>query len=252
MVNPIIITIHGNSTSPVIWNEFIKLIGEKAVVIAVTIPGHGGDVLNKQISFADAVDRIIVDINEKVTMNEKFHLIGASLGGHLAVKIASLIPKRILSIAITGTPLTSPLVKIPQFIPKNELIMSVLSRGLLVKEEPFTLQEAEDFTKSQDPSEDALQEMIDAAMVTSRYARCISLDYFSKSGDLDEVEDIIKTGIPIHYIHGKRDAAVNVQHIKEEIGLYPNGQATFTELDDGHSLVLSKAFYEVYFDVVKL
>lgn len=117
---PVVVAIHGNSTSVELWSGLQNYLNGKVTLLAISIPGHSGNVLNKPMSFGDAALTILSQISK-----DKFHLLGASLGGHLAAKIAELAPNRVLSIITMGSPLASPDIILPPFIPKTDLIKSV-------------------------------------------------------------------------------------------------------------------------------
>jgi len=259
--NMVVICLHGNSVDNRIWEPLQEMANTKMQVIAISLPGHGGHTLTGPITFDEAANMIYEAIlGMKINEHEWVCLLGASLGGHLAVQIAHInhLAKRAVSIVelyIFGAPLNCMHEEfpadLPQFVPdssKHPDIGTVLERGLLFKDDPFTDDEAKIFSACQGPPDEGwLDIMTDAAKNTSKYARSISRDLFEHPRDeVQHVIDLLRNALQFRFttIHGRGDAAVSFPHIEAEVAFMnkklPKAMPFNPIIIDGtHSLALT-------------
>ena len=100
----VIFCIHGNSSSKRVFNSLIASKSYQQRIIAIDLPGHGDNIMDykkhKDFSFSLYKEYLINKINE---IEGNILLIGNSLGGHLAIEVATKI-KNLKGLVIFGTP----------------------------------------------------------------------------------------------------------------------------------------------------
>lgn len=109
---PALIFIHGWSCDGSYWREQIPYFSKKYQVVTVDLAGHGRSGLERKKysidSFAEDVKAVVDSIGSKQVV-----LIGHSSGGSVAVKAASLLPKKVIGVVAVDSltdvayPLTS-------------------------------------------------------------------------------------------------------------------------------------------------
>ena len=97
-----IVCIHGNSSSPKIFESLLISSKINQTVIAIELPGHSENDKNtiESMSSKNICNALIEHINN---MDDDIFLLGNSLGGHLAIEIANQI-KKLKGLMIFGTP----------------------------------------------------------------------------------------------------------------------------------------------------
>lgn len=115
---PVMVLIHGNSTSKKLFSDHISHFSKKYRVIAMDLLGHGDSTkiselenisANDKNSLCEAFYNPFAMIAELAQLLEargilNAHIIGWSLGGHMAYGIANLNPSLVASIVSIGSP----------------------------------------------------------------------------------------------------------------------------------------------------
>ena len=99
---PIIVFLHSSLSSSNQWKNLVKKLGENHTCINIDLYGYGkaDSVLNpEKYNFSVEVERINAIINQ-VGLGEKYHLVGHSCGGAIALKMAVETPSRLLSLSL--------------------------------------------------------------------------------------------------------------------------------------------------------
>ncbi|EOZ98629.1 hydrolase, alpha/beta hydrolase fold family [Indibacter alkaliphilus LW1] len=93
-----IFLIHGSFSSLHTWEPWEKELSNFFTTISMDLPGHGltGPVDSKAYGVSDYAD-LVFQIAEQLAM-EEFHVAGNSMGGAVALKMASDHPERVLSL----------------------------------------------------------------------------------------------------------------------------------------------------------
>lgn len=91
-----ILFIHGIGASSWMWWQQVSAFPDYQV-ITVDLPGHGKNASTPWISLADTTDLIA----QHVIKNRVVHIVGLSLGGHVALELARCYPEKILSAFIS-------------------------------------------------------------------------------------------------------------------------------------------------------
>jgi pimeloyl-ACP methyl ester carboxylesterase len=95
--------IHGLAEGSYIWSDFAKILSNKHKVYAVDLRGHGNSDwhYNKNYSTAAHIDDICRVLD--ALQLRQFVLIGHSLGGDVAARVAALRPAGILGVMLVDT-----------------------------------------------------------------------------------------------------------------------------------------------------
>jgi pimeloyl-ACP methyl ester carboxylesterase len=94
--NPCLLFLHGYLETGMIWKNFIPLLTNEFYIICPDIPGHGNSGVFAEIhemnNLALAIDEIVKE--EEIG---KFHIIGHSMGGYLALAYRKIFPAKLIS-----------------------------------------------------------------------------------------------------------------------------------------------------------
>jgi pimeloyl-ACP methyl ester carboxylesterase len=96
--NEMIVFIHGIGASSWMWWQQIGAFSDHYQVCLADLPGHGRNAAIPWIDLATTA-RLIA---EDVIGNRNAHLIGISLGGHVALELAKQYPRHVKSTLISG------------------------------------------------------------------------------------------------------------------------------------------------------
>jgi pimeloyl-ACP methyl ester carboxylesterase len=93
-----IVLLHGSFASLHTWDTWQQAMSPYFMTIAIDLPGHGltGPDPKKRYSTKD-YSQLVLRLMEKLNI-EKFHLAGNSMGGGVALQIASTSPDKVLSL----------------------------------------------------------------------------------------------------------------------------------------------------------
>ncbi|HSP21255.1 MAG TPA: alpha/beta hydrolase [Planococcus sp. (in: firmicutes)] len=95
--NESILFIHGIGASRWMWWQQEVAFPDYQVILA-DLPGHGKSVSTPWKGLADTTDLIA----QHVIKNRRVHVVGISLGGHVALELAKRYPEKVLSLFISG------------------------------------------------------------------------------------------------------------------------------------------------------
>jgi pimeloyl-ACP methyl ester carboxylesterase len=103
-----IVLLHGSFASSHTWDIWQQAMSPYFMTIAIDLPGHGltGPDPKKRYSIKD-YSQLVLRLMEKLNI-EKFHLAGNSMGGGVALQIASTSPDKVLSLNLidaSGAPM---------------------------------------------------------------------------------------------------------------------------------------------------
>jgi pimeloyl-ACP methyl ester carboxylesterase len=93
-----LVLIHGLGSARNVWKSIYSSLAEDFTVVAVDLPGHGETPLPSEKrmdprSLADDVVETMIALG-----HERFHVVGNSLGGWIALEIASAYPERVRTV----------------------------------------------------------------------------------------------------------------------------------------------------------
>jgi len=139
--NPILL-IHGFSSGWEEWLEVIKILGKEKTIIAVDIPGHGKSLKLEKYSLENYSEPLI-DFSYK-HFKEPFDVIGHSLGGLIAIFVASKLNNLVRNLVLEDPPIIEKRNNKPS-------IIELLDQEAKEKINWKNLNDAEEYIKKIDP-----------------------------------------------------------------------------------------------------
>ncbi len=99
-----ILLLHGVAESRVAWQQWVPLLSGRFRVIRPDLPGFGQSPLSA--SYSCTTKEVAGDLVRLMDMLriERFHLVGAKIGGSTALQLAADYPERVKTLAVFGTP----------------------------------------------------------------------------------------------------------------------------------------------------
>src|SRR5690349_14608510 len=100
-----ILLLHGNAESSAAWYAWVPLLARRFRVVRPDMRGFGASTPMPR-DFAWTLDTIIDDyiaLMDKLE-SERFHLVGAKIGGTVARALAARYPKRVKTLTLVGAP----------------------------------------------------------------------------------------------------------------------------------------------------
>ena len=92
-----VLMLHAGASSGAQWTGYARGLGPGVRTLAPDLHGHGATPVGPGITPTNAIDRMVDDLLPVVEV-ERFHLVGHSFGGLLAIAMALRVPQRILSL----------------------------------------------------------------------------------------------------------------------------------------------------------
>ncbi len=207
---PALVLIHGNSLSS---KSFVKQLNDSSLkkykITAIDLPGHGNSQRAVNPSKTYSVNGFVREVSEFI--ESKFHepviLVGHSLGGHIALETAGILPN-IKGLVIFGTP---PMGKPPEmeraFKPHRSMVLAF--KGELDEKEALDLCKGYLGPTDQIPKE-FIEDILSVDIVMrTKLAESIESEEFN-----DELKIINNLKIPIAIFHCEKDELVNLDYIK--------------------------------------
>ena len=97
--NPAVVFLHGFLGNREDWQQIAEALSETWYCITVDLPGHGDQQQNhKDWPSDDSLERMFSEITK--ACSKPFHLVGYSLGGRLAMKLAHEKPSQVISLCL--------------------------------------------------------------------------------------------------------------------------------------------------------
>lgn len=208
--------IHGNSLNASLFqNQLSNPALNQYRVVAPDLPGHGDSANSENPQRDYGINKIITILQEliqELNLNN-IVLVGHSLGGHLAIHLLPALLKtglQIKGLALIGTPpLTLPPALEKAFLPNPA--MGLAFKSDLSGDEIQMLSNA--FINEKIPQFEQVESAIRNADPLARVYIGQSIATEIKES---EVGILNKTDIPLAVFHGKDDALVNPDYIKEQ------------------------------------
>jgi pimeloyl-ACP methyl ester carboxylesterase len=99
--NSTIVLLHGVGTSGWMWRKLSAALGSDLHVVIPDLPGHGRSNGRPWASMADTVAAVAEVICSSSPLG-RAHVVGLSLGGHVAVQLAADVPEVVESAIVSG------------------------------------------------------------------------------------------------------------------------------------------------------
>jgi len=242
---PAVVCIHGNSCSSKVFRKQVDSLKDDFRMICIDLPGHGGsDNLSKSNlysipNYARVVDEVVSKLNIG-----KFHLVGFSLGGNIALQL-SQINQDILSITmISSAPIHYSNEALYGYPPHEE--------NFSAKAEQLSYEQAKRFMGGCGfkVEEDECFFMVEDAVRAEGRSRVEMVDSVLGGDGVDEVDIVSHLSIPLAIIAGESDTVLGVEYLqnldyknlwKNQIQLLPGGTHAilFHQEKEVNNLILS-------------
>src|SRR5699024_769468 len=94
---PVLLLLHGFTGSRNTWQPFIADWAKKYTVIAIDLPGHG-----QTEGSVDSMDDLMSELRQlmEIMQIKKWHILGYSMGGRVALAFSNEYPETILSLTL--------------------------------------------------------------------------------------------------------------------------------------------------------
>jgi pimeloyl-ACP methyl ester carboxylesterase len=146
---PPLILLHSLGTSRELWRAILPKLVEHYRVIAIDARGHGGST-NRGGYPPDDVARDVVEVAERLRL-ERFGLLGISMGGLTAVRVAARLGRRVAALVLSSTYASVARALAEQRVATVELMLERVSMAAfariyveqtLGRDTPFAVREA--------------------------------------------------------------------------------------------------------------
>lgn len=205
-----ILAIHGNGQDKSIFDSLDKLD-----LTSFNLPGHGDGPCMKEYSINKYADFVVDKIEEDCI------LLGHSLGGHIALEVASRTPKVRALISIGAPPINND--NLANVFNPNPVIPIVYAEKQPEKDLMAFIQ---DGSTSRDMDEQVFSMFRNQSpLARTSFAQSLG------AGVEDEILKVQKLNIPTMYIFGSDEKLVNLAYTREM--KLPN----YTELSGGHNIM---------------
>ncbi|TNJ43821.1 alpha/beta hydrolase [Tamlana fucoidanivorans] len=203
----VVIFIHGNSSS----SRVFHLDGFEAShcysQIAIDLPGHG-EAINENQTVEDfsisSYNKLCIDFINN--LDEDILLVGNSLGGHIAIEIASHI-RRLKGLVIFGTPpIKKPINFDEAFLPISELQTYFIENPL----ESQIKETAQLAVFDKDKSSIIIEDF----KVTNPMVRLAVAKAIAEAAFQDEYEIFMNLNVNKYILAGTHDPSVNLEYLK--------------------------------------
>ncbi|QIR40416.1 alpha/beta hydrolase [Tolypothrix sp. PCC 7910] len=118
-----ILFLHGWGISTEPYQEVLKLLAQHHTIIAPDLPSFARSTYSELIPDYVTYSKFLLSFLEVLNL-QQFHIVGHSLGGGIAITLASLVPEKVKSVILvdsTGIPTPS----IPEMIARRAIEMTV-------------------------------------------------------------------------------------------------------------------------------
>lgn len=200
------------ATTTAIWKPLLPQLTEFHSVVCVDYPGHGHSPSKNLPKDFDALAAQILSVLDVMEMGEA-HLVGASIGGMLAIALAAENPERIRSLAVVGS---SPHMDVKMWADRTALVSDFGVAGVVPDVLPrwFT----DEFTREQPAIVEAYRDMLCRTTDTAYQAFCEILE------GLDVRPRLAHISCPTLVVSGEEDTATPVEEAKEILDLVPGAR----------------------------
>lgn len=102
-----VLLLHGNAESSAAWFGWVPTLAREYRVVRPDMRGFG-DSTPMQREYSWSLDRVIDDfiaLMDSLAI-ERFHLVGAKIGGTIALRFAARYPQRVATLSVLGSPVS--------------------------------------------------------------------------------------------------------------------------------------------------
>lgn len=241
---PSILMLHGFSAHKDMWLSVVKFLPKNLHLVCVDMPGHEGTTRSSldDLSIDGQVKRIHQFV-ECLKLNKKpFHLVGTSMGGHVAGVYAAYYPSDIASLCLV-CPAGLQYSTDNQFVQRlKELQDSAAMQKIpLIPSTPEEMSEMLQlcsYVRFKVPQQ-ILQGLVDVRLPHNNFYRKLFLEIVSEKSRYSLHKNMDKIKVPTQIIWGKQDQVLDVSGADVLAKSITNCQVELLE-NCGHSVVMER------------
>ncbi len=203
-----VLLVHGFGANKDSWNRFARHLSGKYRVVAVDLPGHGESTSGLEYNYdIPSQARRLALFTEVLGIN-RFHILGSSMGGAIAIYFSHEHPDRIITLGLMSSA--------GVLSPRPSEYMQKLEKG----ENPLLVRSREDF--------DAMLEFVmaqppympwfirDVAYEQYRQRQAINQKIFNDiaTGDVIEAPFLPEINVPVFLLWGQQDRVLDVSSVE--------------------------------------
>ena len=234
--------IHGISESLEFWDRQLEVgIGQHRL-LAFDLPGHGLSDLGDQPYDTDKFASFSLSLADALGL-ESFYIVGNSLGGALAVRMAAAAPERVSGIVLANAAMLGREV----FMPFRIMTLPLLGELMTKPGKAAVEQQLKAIFHDPAVVTDTIRETVtrNSAKPGGQKAFLTTLRRINNlSGQRPETweqsRSLLKTlSLPVFFIHGKQDAVLPAQQSIDAQAITPNSKLMLLD-DCGHTPQIEK------------
>ncbi|KAM5187552.1 monoacylglycerol lipase ABHD6 isoform 3-T11 [Callospermophilus lateralis] len=241
---PSILMLHGFSAHKDMWLSVVKFLPKNLHLVCVDMPGHEGTTRSSldDLSIDGQVKRIHQFV-ECLKLNKKpFHLIGTSMGGHVAGVYAAYYPSDVSSLCLV-CPAGLQYSTDNQFVQRlKELQDSATMQKIpLIPSTPEEMSEMLQlcsYVRFKVPQQ-ILQGLVDVRIPHNNFYRKLFLEIVNEKSRYSLHQNMDKIKVPTQIIWGKQDQVLDVSGADMLAKSIANCQVELLE-NCGHSVVMER------------
>ena len=94
-----LVLVHGFMENLLVWEDLENYLSKKFRLIKIDLPGHGRSEIYGEVHTMELMADEVKKVAEKLKL-EKFHLLGHSMGGYMALAFAEKFPETLKSLTL--------------------------------------------------------------------------------------------------------------------------------------------------------
>ncbi len=227
-----LVFIHGWASNNLCWQKLVKDLQKQHNLYLIELPGCGQNTTETKFELSALLNEV------KAALPEQCYLIGWSLGGMLALQVASYLPERVVGVLTIASNLV--------FTEKSDWPWAMPKQTFqdffdAYKSKPVaTLKRFKALQLMGDENRTALSEIL--LNIESAHQKIGSIQWLTLLNLLGEIDnrDLVQNlSLPVLHVFGEKDALVPASAAEEIKKQYPSQQVELLPFC-GHAIPLSK------------
>lgn len=239
---PVVLLLHGIAGSLDHWNRQIEAPGGLRL-IALDLPGHGLSDLAAQTMEPDSFAPLVVAFAEAMGL-ERYALVGNSMGGAIALRVAGLVPDRVTHVVAMNAAMLGRATYLPfrlMTLPGLGEVMTKPSKASVARMIAGVFHNpAQSVTADLRAAFDRDQfKPGGAGAFLATLRRMTDLGGQRREGVVRSHHLIRQMRVPLLFVHGRNDRVIPVQQAIDAAALHPAARIEVLE-DCGHMAMIEQ------------